>query len=175
MYSYISKSNCCKYTIFTLIVFTQFLTSGPLAEVHMPVDRETRRMKGFATVTFVMPEQAVAAYSKLDGTVFHGRMLHLLPAKTRHSPEGQYRYCFNISLAFLSFQTIQYSFDYGANRRSQLLFLNLHHWNPVRSGTIVFLILYEIIAYMSCKNCLLVTVVILYGNITLLPSIGIKP
>lgn len=63
----------------------------------MPVDRETRRMKGFATVTFVMPEQAVAAYSKLDGTVFHGRMLHLLPAKTRHSPEGQCRSCFNIS------------------------------------------------------------------------------
>lgn len=92
------NQNFFKHTSFTLVVFTQCLTSGPLAEVHMPVDRETRRMKGFATVTFVMPEQAVAAYSKLDGTVFHGRMLHLLPAKTRHSPEGQCRSGFNISL-----------------------------------------------------------------------------
>ncbi|XP_047030277.1 probable RNA-binding protein 19 [Helicoverpa zea] len=55
---------------------------GPLAEVNMPIDPISRQPKGFATVTFVMPEHAVKAYSELDGTAFCGRMLHLLPAKT---------------------------------------------------------------------------------------------
>lgn len=65
-----------------------YVCAGPLADVTMSVDRITRKMKGFATMTFVMPEHAVQAYSKLDGTVFHGRMLHLLPAKTKPSPDG---------------------------------------------------------------------------------------
>ncbi|KAJ0176548.1 hypothetical protein K1T71_007727 [Dendrolimus kikuchii] len=55
---------------------------GPLAEVNMPVDPVLRQPKGFATITFMMPEHAVKAYSELDGTSFCGRMLHLLPAKT---------------------------------------------------------------------------------------------
>ncbi|CAK1580385.1 unnamed protein product [Parnassius mnemosyne] len=55
---------------------------GPLAEVNMPIDPILRQPKGFATITFVMPEHAVKAYSELDGTSFCGRMLHLLPART---------------------------------------------------------------------------------------------
>lgn len=55
---------------------------GPLAEVNMPIDSFLRQPKGFATVTFMMPEHAVKAFSDLDGTTFCGRMLHLLPAKT---------------------------------------------------------------------------------------------
>ncbi|XP_075977472.1 putative RNA-binding protein 19 [Anticarsia gemmatalis] len=55
---------------------------GPIAEVNMPIDPVLRQPKGFATVTFVMPEHAVKAYTELDGTAFCGRMLHLLPAKT---------------------------------------------------------------------------------------------
>ncbi|CAG4987162.1 unnamed protein product [Parnassius apollo] len=55
---------------------------GPLAEVSMPIDPILRQPKGFATITFVMPEHAVKAYSDLDGTSFCGRMLHLLPART---------------------------------------------------------------------------------------------
>lgn len=48
----------------------------------MPIDKVLRQPKGFATVTFVIPEHAVKAYTELDGTAFCGRMLHLLPAKT---------------------------------------------------------------------------------------------
>ncbi|XP_026327160.1 probable RNA-binding protein 19 [Hyposmocoma kahamanoa] len=55
---------------------------GPLTEINMPIDKVLRQPKGFATVTFVMPEHAVKAYTELDGTAFCGRMLHLLPAKT---------------------------------------------------------------------------------------------
>lgn len=57
---------------------------GPLTEVSMPIDPILRQPKGFATVTYMMPEHAVKAYMELDGTAFCGRMLHLLPAKTQH-------------------------------------------------------------------------------------------
>lgn len=59
-----------------------FFITGPLAEVNLPIDQVLRQSKGFATVTFMMPEHAVKAYTELDGTAFCGRMLHLLPAKT---------------------------------------------------------------------------------------------
>jgi len=60
---------------------------GPLSEVDLPVDRVTRKLKGFGTVTFLMPEHAVKAYSELDGSVLHGRMLHILPGKAKASLE----------------------------------------------------------------------------------------
>ncbi|XP_076290361.1 putative RNA-binding protein 19 [Lasioglossum baleicum] len=59
---------------------------GPLAEVDLPVDRVTRKPKGFGTVTFLMAEHAVKAYSELDGSVLGGRMLHLLPGKAKADP-----------------------------------------------------------------------------------------
>uniref|UniRef100_A0A1Q3FWA6 Putative multiple rna-binding domain-containing protein 1 n=1 Tax=Culex tarsalis TaxID=7177 RepID=A0A1Q3FWA6_CULTA len=54
---------------------------GPVSEVDLPIDANTRKLKGFGTVTFLMPEHAVHAYNELNGTFFHGRMFHLLPAK----------------------------------------------------------------------------------------------
>lgn len=42
-------------------------------------------VKGFATITFLLPEHAVRAYTELDGKAFEGRMLHLLPAKSKPS------------------------------------------------------------------------------------------
>ncbi|XP_012282363.1 probable RNA-binding protein 19 isoform X2 [Orussus abietinus] len=56
---------------------------GPLAEVNLPVDKVTRKLKAFGTVTFLMPEHAVKAYTELDGSIFHGRMLHILPGKAK--------------------------------------------------------------------------------------------
>lgn len=34
-----------------------------------------------------MPEHAVKAYTELDGTIFHGRMMHLLPGKAKANVE----------------------------------------------------------------------------------------
>ena len=62
-----------------------FSKYGPLTETTVPVDRNTRKYKGFAFVTFMMPEHAVAAFSALDGSTFMGRLLHLLPAKPKDS------------------------------------------------------------------------------------------
>lgn len=70
------------YVVSEQEVTTLFEKYGPLTEVNMPIDPVLRRPKGFATVTFMIPENAVKAYTELDGTAFCGRMLHLLPAKT---------------------------------------------------------------------------------------------
>lgn len=58
-----------------------------MTEVNLPVDRITRKPKGFGTVTFMMPEHAVKAYTELDGSILNGRMLHILPGKSKITPE----------------------------------------------------------------------------------------
>ncbi|NXV76914.1 RBM19 protein, partial [Atlantisia rogersi] len=57
-----------------------FSKYGPLSEIHFPIDRLTRKPKGFAFITYMIPEHAVKAYAELDGQVFQGRMMHLLPS-----------------------------------------------------------------------------------------------
>lgn len=60
---------------------------GPVTEISLPIDPVTRKIKGFGTVTFVMPEHAVQAFSELDGSTFQGRLLHLIPGKSRDDDE----------------------------------------------------------------------------------------
>ncbi|XP_065364792.1 probable RNA-binding protein 19 [Calliphora vicina] len=67
-------------------LFEQF---GPVAEINLPVDTVTRKIKGFGTVTFLMPEHAVQAFNQLDGTTFQGRLLHLIPGKSSKDDEEQ--------------------------------------------------------------------------------------
>uniref|UniRef100_A0A2M4BDT8 Putative rna-binding protein 19 n=1 Tax=Anopheles marajoara TaxID=58244 RepID=A0A2M4BDT8_9DIPT len=63
---------------------------GPVVEVDVPIDSTTRKLKGFGTVTFLMPEHAVMAYSELNGTFLQGRMFHILPAKVEEDmKEGE--------------------------------------------------------------------------------------
>uniref|UniRef100_A0A1A9VUG3 RRM domain-containing protein n=1 Tax=Glossina austeni TaxID=7395 RepID=A0A1A9VUG3_GLOAU len=61
-------------------LFEQF---GPVAELNLPIDSVTRQIKGFGTVTYVMPEHAIKAFNQLDGSTFHGRLLHLMPGKSK--------------------------------------------------------------------------------------------
>lgn len=56
---------------------------GPLTEINLPIDRLTKKIKGFGFVTFVMPENAVKAFAELDGKSLQGRLLHLIPGKAR--------------------------------------------------------------------------------------------
>jgi multiple RNA-binding domain-containing protein 1 len=65
------------------LVFAPF---GPLAEVQLPIDRETKKSKGFAYITYVMPEHAVKAYQAMDRQSLQGRILHVLPAKEKPRP-----------------------------------------------------------------------------------------
>ncbi|XP_078046896.1 putative RNA-binding protein 19 [Augochlora pura] len=74
------------YTITEEDIRKLFEKYGPLTEVNLPVDKVTRKLKAFGTVTFLMTEHAVKAYSELDGTVVDGRMMHLLPGKAKVDP-----------------------------------------------------------------------------------------
>jgi multiple RNA-binding domain-containing protein 1 len=57
-----------------------FAAFGTILECHMPAD-DQKRSKGFGFVTFEKANDAEAAMSKLDGTDFQGRLLHILPAR----------------------------------------------------------------------------------------------
>uniref|UniRef100_A0A6Q2XXT9 Probable RNA-binding protein 19 n=1 Tax=Esox lucius TaxID=8010 RepID=A0A6Q2XXT9_ESOLU len=57
-----------------------FSKHGPLSEVVFPIDNLTKKPKGFAFVSYMIPENAVTALAELDGHIFQGRILHLLPS-----------------------------------------------------------------------------------------------
>ena len=56
---------------------------GPLTELTIPLDKVTNKPMGIGFVTFMLPEHAAKAYQELDGQIFQGRLLHLLPAHTK--------------------------------------------------------------------------------------------
>uniref|UniRef100_A0A8D3EA98 Probable RNA-binding protein 19 n=1 Tax=Scophthalmus maximus TaxID=52904 RepID=A0A8D3EA98_SCOMX len=60
-----------------------FSKHGPLSEVLFPIDNLTKKPKGFAFITYMIPENAVTALAKLDGHIFQGRMIHLLPSTVK--------------------------------------------------------------------------------------------
>ncbi|XP_065936670.1 probable RNA-binding protein 19 isoform X2 [Magallana gigas] len=62
---------------------------GPIAEVHLSIDTVTKKIRGYAFILFMMPEHAVRAYEELDGTIFMGRMLHILPGKEKLDEEKE--------------------------------------------------------------------------------------
>jgi len=64
---------------------------GKLSEVNLPIDKRTNKAIGYAFVTFELPEHGVKAFNELDGSVFQGRMIHLLPshAKKEDSKSGK--------------------------------------------------------------------------------------
>lgn len=53
---------------------------GPIVDLHMPVDRDSGRPRGFVFVTFSTKELAEAAMAKLDGFDFGGRNLRVREA-----------------------------------------------------------------------------------------------
>jgi len=59
---------------------------GSVVECHIPVD-ESKRSRGFGYITYLFAEHAVAAMTKLDMTIFQGRLLHIIPALSKQSNE----------------------------------------------------------------------------------------
>ena len=66
-------------------VFEKF---GDVLETHVVLDKATRRSKGYALIKFADSESALAAYSEMDGSIFMGRLLHILPGK--RPPKGDF-------------------------------------------------------------------------------------
>lgn len=77
------------YTVTEEDLENLFQKYGPLVEVRLPIERYTQKPKGFAFVVFLIPEHAVKAYSKLDGTSFQGRVLHIIPGKSKPNEEHE--------------------------------------------------------------------------------------
>ncbi|XP_072271432.1 probable RNA-binding protein 19 [Pyxicephalus adspersus] len=66
-----------------------FSKYGQISEIHFPIDKLTKKPKGFAFVTFLITEHAVKAYAEVDGQIFQGRMLHVLPSTIKKEEEAE--------------------------------------------------------------------------------------
>ncbi|KAG5289464.1 multiple RNA-binding domain-containing protein [Histoplasma ohiense] len=60
-----------------------FAPFGKIDEIHVAFDTRHAKSKGFAYVQYANPEAAIQAYRALDGKVFQGRLLHILPASSK--------------------------------------------------------------------------------------------
>ncbi|KAL2317837.1 hypothetical protein Fmac_031713 [Flemingia macrophylla] len=63
----------------------RFSRYGSISQVHLVVDRDTKRSKGIAYILYTAPEFAARALEELDNSIFQGRLLHVMPALQIHS------------------------------------------------------------------------------------------
>lgn len=56
---------------------------GAIEEIHLSLSRETKRPRGYAHVKFASSQDALRAFQQLDGSIFQGRLLHILPAQAK--------------------------------------------------------------------------------------------
>lgn len=54
-----------------------------LVQVYMPRDYRSGAPKGIGFVQYENTNNAVAAFKNLDGTIFQGRLLHVIPAESK--------------------------------------------------------------------------------------------
>ncbi|KAF1884789.1 hypothetical protein Lal_00028676 [Lupinus albus] len=62
-----------------------FSKFGSVSQVHVVVDKDTKRSKGIAYILYSDPESAARALEELDNSIFQGRLLHVMPAIQRPS------------------------------------------------------------------------------------------
>ncbi|XVE86463.1 hypothetical protein DITRI_Ditri18aG0036200 [Diplodiscus trichospermus] len=68
---------------------TEFFSKfGDVSQVHLVIDKETKRSKGIAYVLYKVPECAVRALEEVDNSIFQGRLLHVMPVKLK-KPTGK--------------------------------------------------------------------------------------
>ncbi|XP_065663614.1 probable RNA-binding protein 19 isoform X2 [Hydra vulgaris] len=95
-------------------LFSQF---GPLIEINLPIDKNSNKTTGFAFVTFMLADHAIKAMSKLDGSIFEGRILHILPGKSKKVKEED------------NTQSSSYKIKQEAKKK-----LQTHNWNALFLG-----------------------------------------
>ncbi|EKE39532.1 RNA recognition motif domain containing protein [Entamoeba nuttalli P19] len=59
----------------------EFDRFGNIAEIHLPIDKITKKSKGFGFVLFVVPQDAVKACNEMDNKFIKGRIVHVTYAK----------------------------------------------------------------------------------------------
>ncbi|GFQ00836.1 probable RNA-binding protein 19 [Phtheirospermum japonicum] len=65
-----------------------FSKYGTISQVHIVIDKDTRRSKGFAYILFAVPESAARALEEMDSSSFQGRLLHVMPAKQKYQSDA---------------------------------------------------------------------------------------
>ncbi|KAL6058709.1 Multiple RNA-binding domain-containing protein 1 [Balamuthia mandrillaris] len=65
-----------------------FKKFGQVSEVHIVINKETKQSTGLAFVKFMFPQHAVDAFTALDGSIFQGRLIHILPAAKKENEEN---------------------------------------------------------------------------------------
>lgn len=63
----------------------EFEKFGVVTDVHMPVDRQTGRVRGFAFVTLGSEEECNQAIEKMNGAQLAGRTISVSMARTPNS------------------------------------------------------------------------------------------
>ncbi|KAG9154878.1 hypothetical protein Leryth_026110 [Lithospermum erythrorhizon] len=66
-----------------------FSKFGDISEVHIVVDKETKRSKGIGYIRFSFPESTKRALEELDNSIFQGRLLHVMPAIEKTSEKQE--------------------------------------------------------------------------------------
>jgi multiple RNA-binding domain-containing protein 1 len=61
-----------------------FSRFGNISQVHLVIDKDTKRSKGFAYVLYATPESAARVLRELDNSIFQGRLLHIMPAQQKN-------------------------------------------------------------------------------------------
>ncbi|KAJ3287678.1 putative RNA-binding protein 19 [Rhizoclosmatium sp. JEL0117] len=56
---------------------------GPLSEVHMSIDKDTKKPRGYAFILYLLPEHAVKAYTTLNNQIFQGRLMEIIPGQEK--------------------------------------------------------------------------------------------
>ena len=65
-----------------------FASYGPITSVHLPLDRETGKGRGFAFVEIENAELAKKAMEELNGKELDGRALRIRKAREQSSDRG---------------------------------------------------------------------------------------
>jgi RNA recognition motif-containing protein len=65
-----------------------FIQIGEVTDVHVALDRETGRSRGFAFVTMASPALAAQAVEQMDGAMVDGRALRVRVAEDRPRTGG---------------------------------------------------------------------------------------
>ncbi len=106
-----------------------FKPFGTISEIHLPIDKETKRSKGMAFVLFMIPENANAAIAKINNTIYQGRLIYAIPAKKRQMNSYKEKDSFFSG-------TSSYKKKLEAQRKAMAQ--SQHNWNSlfIRSDTV---------------------------------------
>ncbi|EPS58047.1 hypothetical protein M569_16770, partial [Genlisea aurea] len=120
------------YTATEEEVELHFAKYGTVSQVHIVIDKSTRRSKGFGYVLFSLPESAARAVEEMDSSIFQGRLLHVMPAQQKIISADTQGY-------YLSLSSKSFKQQREADRKASEASGNTRSWNSLfmRPDTVV--------------------------------------